>query len=115
MLYSVYIFPLGICVDASMCIEHYGGKWQVKTVSSKGTDAAVAYVTGGRALEACATCVWSVLDGNTKVDQSSVKIVTGPDAEREVSGCCMHPQQRTNQSPPLPPLPCDALCFCAGH
>ena len=107
----------GKCGDANMCIEHFGGKWQVTTVSNKCTDGAFAYVTGGCALEACTSLVWRVHDGNSKIDQPSVKIFTGPDAEREVSGCCMRPQQSTNHSPPSPPPPtlCDVFCFCAGR
>ena len=96
----------GKCGDASMCIEHYGGKWQVTTVSYKGTDGAFANVTGGCALEACTSRVWRVDDGEALVNQASVKIATGADAEREVSGGCMRPQQSTNHSPPsLSPLP----------
>jgi hypothetical protein len=106
--YAVY----GKCGDASMCIEHIGGTWQVKSVYRKGRMECFAYVTGGCALEACTSRVWIVVDGNAWVDQASVKIATGPDAERQVSGCCMRPQQRTNLS--LLPLPCDALGFCAG-
>ena len=106
----------GKCGDASMCIEHYGGKWQITTVSNKGTDGAFANVTGGCALEACTSLVWRVHDGNSKIDQPSVKILTGPDAEREVSGCCMRPQQCTNHFPPSAPLPPrDALGLCAGR
>ena len=33
--------------DASMCIEHFAGVWQVKRVSSKGTNAYIAGVQGG--------------------------------------------------------------------
>ena len=95
----------GKCGDASMCIKHYGGKWQVTTVSNKGTHGAFANVTGGCALEACTSRVWKVSDGKAWGDQASVKIATGADAEREVSGCCMRPQQSTNHSPPSPPPP----------
>ena len=94
--YAVY----GKLGDASMCIEHYGGKWQVKTVSRKGSNVCFAYVTGGCALEACALRAWKVGNGTGYDVQSSVEIVTGLDAEREVSDCCMCPQQRTNQFPP---------------
>ena len=100
--YAVY----GKRGDASMCIEHYGGRWQVKAVSSKGSDRCSAYVTGGCALEACTSRVWKVFDGKAYVNQSSVRIATGADAEREVSGGCMRPQQSTNHSPPsLSPPP----------
>ena len=96
----------GKCGDGSMCIEHYAGKWQVKRVSNKGTYACFARVTGGCALEACTSRVWRVGNGKTFEDQPSVKAVTGADAEREVSGGCMRPQQSTNHSPPsLSPPP----------
>ena len=88
----------GKCGDGSMCMEHYAGKWQVKPVSSKGTNVRFAYVTGGCALEACTSRVWTVLNGKTFDDQPSVKAVTGADAEREVSGGC------TTHSPPLSSL-----------
>ena len=95
----------GKCGDASMCIEHYGGRWQVKPVPDKGSNGCFAHVTGGCALEACTSRVWKVHDGYQYVNQASVKIATGADAEREVSGCCMRPQQSTNHSPPSPSTP----------
>ena len=94
----------GKCGDASMCIEHRAGQWEVKPVSDKGSDKCSAFVTGGCALEACTSRVWRVYDGNAFGDdvvQASVKIATGADAEREVSGCCMRPQQRTTTPAPL--------------
>ena len=110
------------CGDASMCIEHYGGRWQVKPVPDKGSGRCFASVTGGCALEACTSRVWNVGDGNAYGDQASVKIATGADAEREVSGCCMRPQQSTNHSPSSPSTPspppqtlCDMFCFRAGR
>jgi hypothetical protein len=71
----------GKCGDGSICIEHYAVKWQVKRVSHKGTDGSIAYVTGGCALEACTSRVWSVGIGKTLEVQPSVKAVTGADAE----------------------------------
>jgi hypothetical protein len=41
--------------DPSVCIEHYGGAWEVKPASFKGKDGCVAYVAGGCALEDCAS------------------------------------------------------------
>ena len=75
--------------DASMCIEHFAGKWRIKPVSSKGTDVAFAIVQGGCALEDCTSRVWTVFDGKKFEDQPSVKIVTGSEAERQVSGGCI--------------------------
>ena len=91
----------GKCGDASVCIEHRAGRWEVKPVSDKGSTRLNASVAGGCALEACASRVWRVGNGSTFEDQASVKIATGPDVEREVSGCCMRPQQRTTTPAPL--------------
>ena len=71
--------------NAIYCIEHLGGDWQLKAVSNKGQNVSTAEVTGGCALEACTSRVWTVLDGTTHVPQASVKMVCGADAEREVS------------------------------
>jgi hypothetical protein len=78
--------------DPSMCIEHHGGRWEVKLVSKKGTDACRAYVAGGCSLEDCTSRVWRVGNGwYAKVfdDQPSVKMATGREAGRQVSGGCM--------------------------
>ena len=81
--------------DASMCIEHYGGTWQVKAVSHKGTDGAWASVAGGCGLEACTSRVWMVDDGTPGplVDAPSVKLVAGAEAQRQVRGGCLHARQ----------------------
>jgi len=71
--------------DASMCIEHFGGKWQLKPLSNKGQNLSAAEVTGGCALEACTSRLWSLSDGETCVPQPRVKMLCGADAEREVS------------------------------
>ena len=81
--------------DGSVCIEHRAGKWQVKPVSTKGKDLSIAYVSGNRALEDCASCVWCVWDGTTLVDQT-LEIVSGADAQRQASDCPLPP-------PPPPP------------
>ena len=75
--------------DASMCIEHFAGEWQVKLVSDKGTCAGMAYVQGGCALEDCTSRVWRVHIGKEWEDQPSVKMATGSEAERQVSGGCI--------------------------
>ena len=74
--------------DDSLCIEHFGGKWQLKPVSEKGKNVDFAEVPGGCPLEACTSRVWNVSDGNTHVPQPSVKMLFGADAEREVSCRC---------------------------
>ncbi len=67
--------------DASVCIEHYGGKWRVKDVSCKRMDAFWAYVAGGCGLEACTSRVWTVIgDGEALRDAADLKLV----AEAEV-------------------------------
>ncbi len=75
--------------DASMCIEHLAGLWQIKPVSSKGTSAAFAIVEGGCALEDCTSRVWSVGNGKELEDEPSVKMATGSEAVRQVSGGCI--------------------------
>ena len=75
--------------DASMCIEHFAGRWQVKPVSDTGTGACMAYVQGGCALEDCTSRVWRVYNGKEGEDQPNVKMATGSEAERQVSGGCI--------------------------
>ena len=75
--------------DASMCIEHFAGTWLVKSVSSKGKDACIASVQGGCALEDCTSRVRMVDNGKEWEDQPSVKMATGSEAERQVSGGCI--------------------------
>jgi hypothetical protein len=67
--------------DPSMCIEHRGGQWEVKEVSSKGKALCKAYVAGGCALEECASRVWRVDTGDGFVDQPSVKLATGAEVD----------------------------------
>ena len=86
--------------DAGMLMEHFNGKWQVKTVSSKGKDVCYANVEGGCALAACTSRQWKVGDGKTFSDAPGVKMVTGAEAERKVSGCCL----RAHQHALLPPV-----------
>ncbi len=76
-------------VDASMCFEHFGGEWQVKAVEDKGQDVCLGSVQGGCALEDCASRAWKVWDTGKLTDQTSVKIVTGAEAHREVGRPCI--------------------------
>ena len=86
--------------DASMLIEHFQGNWHSKPVSSKGTGSCYAYVAGGCALAACTSRQWKVMDGKGGwSDAPGVKMVTGAEAERKVSGCCL----RAHQHALLPP------------
>jgi hypothetical protein len=87
--------------DPSVCIEHHDGsgtvpgyehrfeRWKVKLVSYKGKAVYMAYVAGGCALEDCTSRVWGVGNGKGFDDQPSVKMATGSEAERQVSGGCM--------------------------
>ena len=93
--------------DSSVCIEHYEGDWQVKSVSNKGTGTCKANVAGGCALEDCASRVWKVDDGvpeHPLIEQPSVKMATGREAERQVSGGCMraHAHARDTAAPHPP-------------
>ena len=104
--------------DASMCMEHFGGDWEVKFLSSKGKDSRCAYVAGSCALQDCASRMWKVLDGKFQ-DQPSVKMATGSEAERQVSCGCMRAHGHDAPAPASLAhariLACDALCFCSGR
>ena len=87
--------------DASMLMEHFNRQWQVIAVSNKGTSNCYAYVQGGCALAACTSRQWRVtFDSKTLSDAPGVKMVTGAEAERKVSGCCL----RAHQHALLPPV-----------
>jgi hypothetical protein len=105
--------------DPSICIEHHGGRWQVKSVSSKGKNICMAYVAGGCALEDCALHVWRVGNGKDYGDQPSVKMATGREADRQVSGGCMralaHARDAAAPHPRARVSPCDAVRFCTGR
>ena len=91
--------------DASMCIEHFAGQWQIKPVSYKGKNSRMAFVQGGCALEDCTSRVWSVVNGKSWFeDQPSVKMATGSEAERQVSGGCI-PSTCTPRACTPPSLP----------
>ena len=74
--------------DANMMMEHLKELWQVKAASDKSTDSHYADVAGGCALEACTSRQWRVTDGKILVNAPGLKMVTGAEAERKVSGCC---------------------------
>jgi hypothetical protein len=60
--------------DASTCIEHFGGKWQVKAVSHKSTNVCYAYVAAGCGLHACTGRQWIVGDGKAWVNSPDVEM-----------------------------------------
>ena len=80
-----------------MCIEHRTkeyrtldregvSQWQVKLVSSKGTDRALAAVEGGSALDACASGVWNVVyESGAAQEQTGFTMLTGQEAQQAVS------------------------------
>ena len=87
--------------DAGMLMEHFGRNWHVKSVSHKGTVNCFALVEGGCALAACTSRQWKEgTGGKGHVDAPGVKMVTGAEAERKVSGCCL----RAHQHALLPPV-----------
>ena len=107
--------------NPGIIMEHLGGKWQVKPVSSKGKAGCRAYVAGGCALEDCTSRVWKVDDGvpeHPLIEQPSVKMATGREAERQVSGGCMRAHGHDAPAPVslahARMLVCDAFCFCTG-
>ena len=83
--------------DVSMCIEHRTNEyrtidregvsqWQVKLVSSKGTDRALAAVEGGSSLDACASGVWNVAyESGAAQEQTGFTMLTGQEAQQAVS------------------------------
>jgi hypothetical protein len=101
------------------CIGHYGGYWQVKLLSDKGTNGWWAYVAGGCGLEACTSRVWTVNYGSFMNeawnDAPSVKLVAGAEAQRQVRGGCLRarlPNCNLAPPPPIPPLPSPPFpCF----
>ena len=86
--------------DARVCIEHHEGDWEVKPVSSKGTNVCYAYVAGGCGLDACTSRVWKARDGPVWNDLPSVKLV----AEAEVRRCCACSRCFSQLTPARAPL-----------
>ncbi len=61
--------------DQNTIIEYFGDKWRVKPLSAKGQDKCYAWVAGC-SLESCASCPWTVLDGDAWSRAPSVKMKT---------------------------------------
>jgi hypothetical protein len=94
--------------NPNICMEHHGGKWEVKPMSSKGKDSFYAYVAGGcSAYEACTSRLWTVNVNGTWQDAPSVKMVTGAELQSQVERRCMHALQ-----PSSPPLRRLHACSC---
>jgi hypothetical protein len=87
--------------DKSMCMEHFGGNWQVKSVSAIGKDNCFAKVSGGCGAEACTSRQWMVWDGKTWAEAHVVKMVAGAEAQRQVGCCCLHAHQNPLHHPAL--------------
>jgi hypothetical protein len=66
--------------DSSVCMEHFGGKWQVKSVSSKGKGNCYASVRGGCAAEACSLRPWIVSHGKGGWIEPSPRVNLGAGA-----------------------------------
>jgi hypothetical protein len=73
--------------DRGLCIAHRNGDWEIKSAARKDADDCIgAFVKGGCALEKCASRVWKVGGPKGFIDQPSVKILLGEEAERKVRG-----------------------------
>jgi hypothetical protein len=71
------------CGDGNLCIEHFHGMWQVKSVSDIHKNESMGFVTGGRALEACMSRNWCVRNTEAGYKHGgSVKLVTQAHVER---------------------------------
>ena len=99
--------------DDSRIIEHFEGKWQMKSATSKGKNSAFAQVVSGCALEACVAAVWNVYDGDSGKwgNQANVKMSTGAEAEAQASS--LNARMHARNSPPAllrsHAVPSDAL------
>ena len=98
--------------DAGVMMEHFAGKWRVKSVTDKGKDLCYACVVGGCALEACTSRLWKEgTGGKGFVDAPGLKVMTGAEAERKVSGCGLPAHEHALLHPlSLPVVCCDACC-----
>ena len=74
------------CLDERVCIDHYQGQWQLKTIAGRGWHACKAYISGGVALDSCSSRVWRVEKSNGGFnDQPNVALAVREGATREVS------------------------------
>ena len=72
-----------------VCIEHFRGVWWVRFNGHRGKSANMASVAGGCALVDCVARVWCRASPNGPTEDTRMKLLTGDDAEQEVSGYCM--------------------------
>jgi hypothetical protein len=133
--YPVYIKRFA----PNICIAHWWDVWGVTKVEYKGTRKYAAIVKGRCALEDCVSRMWTVApsltshDGNSRLPffsnfsftwpkMPSVKMVTGAEAERAVSGPCIGAARhrltlKTHLYPsfPHPSLRCCHLSLSSSH
>ncbi len=82
--------------DAGVCIEHFkqhdgNTLWQIKRASAKGTDSALIWTYGRRALEACRSSEWFCTEGKDNIKMVGVKLHVQEDAQFKVR--CMFKHQ----------------------
>jgi hypothetical protein len=70
------------CGDGNLCIEHFHGMWQVKSVSDIHKNESVGFVAGCHALEACMSSRNWVVRKNGYKAGHGVKLVTKSHVER---------------------------------
>ena len=71
--------------DEALCIEHFGGQWQVKNQPDRGSGVCCAYFQGDCALEDCRSREWRVYNSkNVLATQTNVKLLT--EEEHKASG-----------------------------
>ncbi len=92
----------------SLILEHFqgntGGKWQIKSASSKGKGSYYAVVVGGCALEACVDREW---------DEKDMKMWTGAEAEAQASS--LNARMHARNSPPALFPPSFAALVVPSH
>ena len=79
--------------DGGVWIEHFEGHWAIKYAMAKGKDDSEAYLSNCYCtLESCVSRVWKVYDYIEEefLEQPSVKISTGEEAEQQVGLLCTH-------------------------
>jgi hypothetical protein len=70
--------------DASVCMEHFEGKWSIKSEAEIDTSNCWAYVKGGCALEDCTSRQWTLSDGTGKgvwTNPPLMKVMTEAEAK----------------------------------
>jgi hypothetical protein len=85
--------------DAGMLMEHFGGQWQIKSVTDKGKSDCYAWVSGGCAPEACTSRQWNVSsDGTAQVLGVKFSDAPGVKAEAEAIATAAEAAERAKFS-----------------